>query len=69
LVLTQLLEKFGGENLEEITTERVLSFLSQILEGKSGKLNELVTSIYWHFSISLKTTLIRISGIPVIPHC
>jgi len=34
LILTQLLEEFGGENLEEITTERILSFLSRITEGK-----------------------------------
>ena len=34
LVLTQLLEEFGDENLEEITTKRILSFLSRITEGK-----------------------------------
>jgi integrase/recombinase XerD len=34
LILTQLLEEFGGENLEEITTERILSFLSRITERK-----------------------------------
>ena len=34
LILTQLLEEFGGENLEEITTERVLSFLNRITEGR-----------------------------------
>jgi integrase/recombinase XerD len=34
LILTQLLEEFGGENLEAITTERMLSFLSRITEGK-----------------------------------
>jgi site-specific recombinase XerD len=34
LVITQLCEEFGEENLEEITTERVLSFLNRITEGK-----------------------------------
>jgi integrase/recombinase XerD len=34
LILTQLLDEFVGENLEEITTERILSFLSRITEGK-----------------------------------
>jgi len=34
LILTQLLEEFGDENLEAITTERMLSFLSRITEGK-----------------------------------
>jgi integrase/recombinase XerD len=34
LILTQLLEEFGGENLQEINTERILSFLSRITEGK-----------------------------------
>ena len=34
MVLTQLCEEFGSENLEEITTERVLSFLNRITEGR-----------------------------------
>jgi len=34
LVIAQLLEEFGGENTEEITTEKMLSFLSRITEGK-----------------------------------
>ena len=34
LVIAQLLEEFGGENTEEVTTERILSFLSRITEGK-----------------------------------
>ena len=34
MVLTQLCEEFGTENLEDITTERVLSFLNRITEGK-----------------------------------
>jgi len=34
LVLTQLCEEFGSENLEAITTERMLSFLNKITEGK-----------------------------------
>jgi len=34
LVLTQLLKEFGVENLEGITTERMLSFLNRITEGK-----------------------------------
>jgi len=34
LVLAQLCEEFGTENLEEITTERVLSFLNRITEGR-----------------------------------
>jgi integrase/recombinase XerD len=34
LVLTQLLQEFGTEELEGITTERILSFLNRIVEGK-----------------------------------
>ncbi len=34
LVLTKFCEEFGTENLEEITTERALSFLNRITEGK-----------------------------------
>ena len=34
LVLTQLCEEFGAENLEDITTERALSFLNRITEGR-----------------------------------
>jgi len=34
MVLTQLCKEFGTENLEDITTERVLSFLNRITEGK-----------------------------------
>jgi hypothetical protein len=58
LVLTQLLEAFGNENLEEVTTERMLSFLSRITEGKNRRRNELATLISWHSLTSLKTTLI-----------
>ncbi|HUT70920.1 MAG TPA: site-specific integrase [Desulfatiglandales bacterium] len=34
LVLTQLCKEFGSENLEDITTERILFFLNRITEGK-----------------------------------
>jgi integrase/recombinase XerD len=34
MILTQLYEEFGAENLENITTERILSFLNRITEGK-----------------------------------
>jgi site-specific recombinase XerD len=34
MILTQFHEEFGDENLEDITTERVLSFLNRITEGK-----------------------------------
>jgi len=34
MILTQLCEEFGTENLEDISTERVLSFLNRITEGK-----------------------------------
>ena len=34
LALTQLCEEFGAENLENITTERALSFLNRITEGR-----------------------------------
>ena len=34
LILTQLCEEFGAENLEDITTERALSFLNRITEGR-----------------------------------
>ena len=34
LVLNKLLEEFGSENLEEITTERILPFVNQITDGK-----------------------------------
>ena len=34
LVLTKFCEEFGSENLEEMTTERALSFLNRVTEGK-----------------------------------
>jgi len=34
LVLTQFLQEFGAGELEGITTERILSFLNRIVEGK-----------------------------------
>jgi len=34
LVLTKFCEEFGSENLEEMTTERALSFLNRVKEGK-----------------------------------
>jgi len=34
LILNQLCGEFGTEDLEEITTERILSFLNRITEGK-----------------------------------
>ena len=34
LVLTQLCDEFGTENLEEITTERILSFLNRITKDR-----------------------------------
>ena len=34
LVLSKLCKEFGNENLEDITTERVLSFLNRITEGR-----------------------------------
>jgi len=34
LVLTKFCEEFGTENLKEITTERALSFLNRVAEGK-----------------------------------
>ena len=34
LILTQLCEQFGATDLKEITTERVLSFLNRITEGR-----------------------------------
>ena len=34
LVLSKFCAEFGGQNLEEITTERILSFLNRITEGK-----------------------------------
>ena len=34
MVLTKLCEEFGVENLEDITTERALSFLNRITEGR-----------------------------------
>ena len=34
MILIQLCEEFGPENLEDITTERALSFLNRITGGK-----------------------------------
>jgi integrase/recombinase XerD len=34
MILTQLYEEFGAENLKNLTTERILSFLNRITEGK-----------------------------------
>jgi len=35
MVLTKFCEEFGAENLEDITTEMVLSFLNRITEGRN----------------------------------
>jgi hypothetical protein len=34
MVLAQVCDEFGTENLEDISTERVLSFMNRITEGK-----------------------------------
>ena len=34
LVLSKFCEKFGAENLEDITTDKILSFLNRITEGR-----------------------------------
>jgi len=34
LVLTKFLEEFGSENIEDMTTKRILSFLNRITEGR-----------------------------------
>ncbi len=34
LILSKLCEEFGGEDLKEMTTDRILSFLNQITEGR-----------------------------------
>lgn len=34
LILSKFCDEFGAENLEDITTERVLSFLNRITEGR-----------------------------------
>jgi len=56
MVLTQLCEEFETENLEDITTEMVLSFWTGSQREKSGKPNKPVIPIYWHFSTSLRIT-------------
>jgi hypothetical protein len=34
LILSKLCEEFGGEDLKEMTTERILSFLNRLTEGR-----------------------------------
>ena len=45
IVLTHLCDEFGGERMEDITTERVLSLLNRITEGKktANKTNTIFT--------------------------
>jgi integrase/recombinase XerD len=48
-VLAQLCEEFGTENLENITTERVLSFLNRITEGKKQQTKQTRYSLLLAF--------------------
>lgn len=49
MVLAQLCEVFGTENLENITTERVLSFLNRITEGKKQQTKQTRYSLLLAF--------------------
>jgi hypothetical protein len=55
MILVQFCEEFGTENLQCITTERALSFLNRITEGKKRQTKQ-TPPIYWHFSTSLRIT-------------
>ena len=70
LVLSKFCEEFGSEDLEDITNERILSFLNCITEGKkpTNQKNSLFPSV-WLFSTLLKIIWIRISKIPATPRC
>jgi hypothetical protein len=68
LVLTHLCEEFGATDLKEITTERVLSFLNRITEGRKRQTKRTRYShLLGHSSTSLRIIWIRTSGIPAIP--
>jgi hypothetical protein len=66
LVLTKFCDEFGRDDLKEITTEKALSFLNRVTEGKKKQTKK---TRYSHLSTSLKTILIRIFGILVTRQC
>ena len=69
LVITQLCAEFGDENLEEITTERILSFLNRITEGRKRQTKRTRYSHLLSFFNFTKTIWMRIYGIHVTPQC
>jgi integrase/recombinase XerD len=48
-ILAQLCEEFGSENLEDITTERILSFLNRITDGKKQQTKQTRYSLLLAF--------------------
>jgi integrase/recombinase XerD len=57
LVFTQLCEEFGAENLEEITTEKVFSFLNRITEGKKRQTKRTRYSLLLAFFNFIKNSI------------
>jgi hypothetical protein len=48
-ILSRFCEEFGSENLEAITTERMLPFLNLVTEGKNSSPNKPATPSCWLF--------------------
>ena len=69
LVLSKFCEECGVKNLEDITTDKVLSFLNRITEGRRRQTKRTRYSHLLVFLTLSKTTWIRNSGIPATPQC
>ena len=69
MILTQLYEEFGAENLEDMTTERVLSFLNRITEGKKQQTKQTRYSQILAFFNFIKNYFDPDSRIRATPRC
>jgi hypothetical protein len=69
LVLSKLCEEFKDEDLQHITTARVLPLLNLITEGEKQQIKKPDIPIYWPFSTLSKTISTRISRILAIRQC
>ena len=59
MVLAQLCEELGTENLEDITTEKVLSFLNRITEGKKQQSKKTRYSLLLAFFNFFKNHIVQ----------
>jgi len=62
MVLSKLCEEFGAENLEDITTERVLSFLNRITEGKKRQTRKTSEMYNIHFVLLTNIRQLRLKN-------